>query len=254
VSQTKKSFILYHDQRKQVEMLSDVQAGVLIKAIYRFVSGEEVPEIDDGMTQMCFSFISSQIARDAEAYDQKCKKLLENARRGGQATAAMFKQKQANGANCSQLVPNEANCSQLRPNEAYTDTVTDIDIDIDTDIDTDTGTGTDTVTDPYSVPSPALQVAPQNAPQLTSEERERLLSKGLPSRYLDERVERASEYAAKNGGYVYDVLMEWWKTDRARAPWNVSQTKYGKSADVGVDSFDIDDFFQAALRKSYEMP
>ena len=249
MSQTKKSFILYHDQRKQVEMLSDVQAGVLIKAIYRFVSGEEVPEIDDGMTQMCFSFISSQIARDAEAYDQKCKKLLENARRGGQATAAMFKQKEANGANCSQLVPNEANCSQLRPNEAYTDTdtVTVTDTDIDTD------TGTDTVTEPYSVPSPALQVAPQNAPQLTSEERERLLSKGLPSRYLDERVERASEYAAKNGSYVYDVLMEWWKTDRARAPWNISQTEHGRTADIG-SSFDIDDFFQAALNRSYAMP
>ena len=103
------------------------------------------------------------------------------------------------------------------------------------------------------MPSPALQVAPQNAPQLSLEERERLLSKGLPSRYLDERVERASEYAAKNGGYVYDVLMEWWKTDRARAPWNISQTEHGRTADIG-SSFDIDDFFQAALRKSYEMP
>ena len=242
MSQTKKSFILYHDQRKQVEMLSDVQAGVLIKAIYRFVSGEEVPEIDDGMTQMCFSFISSQIARDAEAYDQKCKKMSENARRNPKA----------NASNCKQLQAIDSNCKQMHAIAG--DTVTDIDTDTDNDTDIDIDTGTDTVTDPYSVPSPALQVAPQNAPQLTSEERERLLSKGLPSRYLDERVERASEYAAKNGGYVYDVLMEWWKTDRARAPWNVSQTEYGKSADVGFDSFDIDDFFQAALRKSYEMP
>lgn len=238
MSQTKKSFILYHDQRKQVEMLSDVQAGVLIKAIYRFVSGEEVPEIDDGMTQMCFSFISSQIARDAEAYDQKCKRMSENGRKGGK-NASKSKQLQTIGTNCKQLQTIEG------------DTDTDTDIDIDTDIDTDTGT--DTVTDPYSVPSPALQVAPQNAPQLTSEERERLLAKGLPSRYLDERVERASEYAAKNGSYVYDVLMEWWKTDRARAPWNISQTEHGRTADIG-SSFDIDDFFQAALRKSYEMP
>ena len=247
MSQTKKSFILYHDQRKQVEMLSDVQAGVLIKAIYRFVSGEEVPEIDDGMTQMCFSFISSQIARDVEAYDQKCKKLSENARRNPKANASNCKQLQAIDSNCKQMPAIEGDTDTDTVTDTDTDTVTVTDIDIDIDI------GTDTETDPYSVPSPALQVAPQIAPRLTEEERERLLEKGLPERYVDERTARATEYAAKNGSDVYEVLMEWWKNDRARAPWNLSQSAHGRAAGASFDSFDTDDFFQAALSRSYAM-
>ena len=63
---TQKGFLLYKDQGKQVEMLSDAQAGMLIKALYRFASGEELPAMEDGMTKMCFAFIASQIERDAD--------------------------------------------------------------------------------------------------------------------------------------------------------------------------------------------
>ena len=120
MQQTKKSFLLYHDQGKQVEMLSNEQAGVLLKSIFRFVSGEEAPRIADGMTQMCFSFIAAQIERDLATYHEKCKHLSENGRKGGKNTSK-----------CKQLQTIDTNCNQLQT--------------IAGDTDTDTVTVTDTV-------------------------------------------------------------------------------------------------------------
>lgn len=58
-------------------MLSDAQAGKLIKGIYEFACNGVTPQFDDGMVQMAFSFISSAIARDAEKYEEKCRKNKE---------------------------------------------------------------------------------------------------------------------------------------------------------------------------------
>lgn len=62
-------------------MLSDVQAGKLIKGIYEFACSGVTPQFDDGMVQMAFSFIASAIARDAEKYEEKCRKNKEIAQK-----------------------------------------------------------------------------------------------------------------------------------------------------------------------------
>lgn len=73
----KKSFILYFDNKTQFDMLSDAQAGRLIKGIYEFACNGVTPQFDDGMVQMAFSFISSAIARDSEKYEERCRKNKE---------------------------------------------------------------------------------------------------------------------------------------------------------------------------------
>ncbi len=42
----KKSFLLYTGYLDNVAFLSDEEAGQLLKAIYAFVNGDEVPELD----------------------------------------------------------------------------------------------------------------------------------------------------------------------------------------------------------------
>ena len=64
----KKSVMLYLDAIKQWEMLTDEQAGILIKAILNYsISGERL-NTTDGMLAMAFSFFSAQIDRDSEKW------------------------------------------------------------------------------------------------------------------------------------------------------------------------------------------
>lgn len=79
----KKSFVLYHDSREQIEMLTDEQAGKLLKALMEFaVSGEE-PALSDPMVRLMFSVLSAQIRRDNEKYIETCERNAQNGRKGG---------------------------------------------------------------------------------------------------------------------------------------------------------------------------
>ena len=64
-----KCIILYHDALEQWDMLSNEQAGILIKALLRYgQSGERIKSDDEALT-MAFSFISSQIDRDHKKWE-----------------------------------------------------------------------------------------------------------------------------------------------------------------------------------------
>lgn len=78
----KASFLIYLDYQEQFELLTDEQAGQLIKAIIKYEKQGETIELD-GMTKMAFSFIKTQLDRDREKYQAKCEKNRENAKKGG---------------------------------------------------------------------------------------------------------------------------------------------------------------------------
>ena len=78
----KNSFVLYTNYIKQIEALSFEQAGVLLVALMRHVSGNELPEMD-GMTYMAFLFISEQIDRDLDKYHETVNAHKECGKRGG---------------------------------------------------------------------------------------------------------------------------------------------------------------------------
>lgn len=79
----KKSFIMYIDNKKQFDMLTDEQAGILIKAIFSYAETGIVPDIPDGMANMAFMFIADTMKRDAEKYEAICKRNSENGKKGG---------------------------------------------------------------------------------------------------------------------------------------------------------------------------
>ena len=113
----KDSFILYLNQGEQIELLTDEQAGKLFKGLFSFVANGEKSVFDDGMTQMCFAFISAQIARDAKKYADKCERLSAN--------ASKCKQKHTNASKCKQIGSDTDNDND---NDTDTDNVNDTDI------------------------------------------------------------------------------------------------------------------------------
>ena len=90
----KKSFILYNDQEQLFNQLTDAEAGILIKAIFK--SNHSKVELKDRMLQILLTTVLQQIDRDAIKYADKCKKLRENGSKGGKARAENAKQLQAN--------------------------------------------------------------------------------------------------------------------------------------------------------------
>lgn len=143
----RKSFMLYLDNLRQWEMLSDEQAGVLIKALHRYAQSGEQLRSADGMVMMAYSFITSQIDRDAEKYDETCKKRAENARKRYQKPDG---EQTANASGEMQNLQMHTNAS---------------DTDKDTDKDTDTDTERDKETDIQGA-SPAHSFAPPSVDEV----------------------------------------------------------------------------------------
>ena len=78
----KKSFIMYSNYRKFLSKLPDKDIADLIKAIFCFVEGEEVPELSQS-AELCFIIISDQIKRDMEKYEKVCERRAIAGRLGG---------------------------------------------------------------------------------------------------------------------------------------------------------------------------
>lgn len=114
----KKSFVLYNDSIEQINMLSDEQAGRLLKAIYAYNLDGTVPDFDDGMVKLMFSFIKNQLDRDSKKWDDICKKRAEAGRKGG-------KQKKANAKRAKQTKANQADNDNDNENVNVNDNVSD---------------------------------------------------------------------------------------------------------------------------------
>ena len=80
---TKKSFVLFTDRKKEIDMLSDAQCGVLFKAILRYADTGERLESDDLVLQVLFSVFTSQIDECAEKWEEAKRKRVEAGKKGG---------------------------------------------------------------------------------------------------------------------------------------------------------------------------
>lgn len=150
----KKSFIMYSNYRKFLSKLPDKDIADLIKAIFCFVEGEEVPELSPS-AELCFIIISDQIKRDMEKYEKVCERRAIAGRLGGIKTQEKRKMEeekeeekdiQANGSKSKQMLPKGSKCYQKVANGSKSKQMgsksskwvanqADIDNDIDIDID-----------------------------------------------------------------------------------------------------------------------
>lgn len=74
---SKKSLLLYTDQKEVFESLSDEQAGRLIKAVFKYDADGEEPDLDP-LLKVVFIPFRQALDRNREKYDHVCKRNADN--------------------------------------------------------------------------------------------------------------------------------------------------------------------------------
>jgi len=119
-AESKKSFLLFNDYEKVFEMLTDEEAGKLIKHIFAYVNNKDT-EIEDRILKLTFEPIKLQLMRDNKKYEAICERNKNNGLKGGRP-----KKKPSNNPN-NPLGFLETQNNPEKPKKADTDTDTDTD-------------------------------------------------------------------------------------------------------------------------------
>jgi hypothetical protein len=101
MAKDKKSFVLYVDQRHVIDMLTDEQAGQVLKQIFSYVADEH-PETDDPVIKIAFEPIKQQLRRDLKKYEG----IKEKRSAAGKASAEKRKQ-QSSGPKKEEAKPSK---------------------------------------------------------------------------------------------------------------------------------------------------
>lgn len=104
MTEGKNSFVLYHDIREPLKLLSDEERGKLFLAILDYSEFGVEPDYE-GALEMAFAFIRTSIDRDSEAWEAKRQKRVDAGRKGGQAKSGIAKQNKQSLANQAVPVP-----------------------------------------------------------------------------------------------------------------------------------------------------
>ena len=78
----KDGFVIYTKYEEQIKMLTDTQAGILLRAMLCYQKGEPLPKMD-GLTTMAFTFIRQQNDEDGKRREEICRINKENGMKGG---------------------------------------------------------------------------------------------------------------------------------------------------------------------------
>lgn len=200
----KKSFMIYLDNEKQVNMLTDEQAGKLFKALFEFAKDGTETDFNDGMIAMAFSFMADSIKRDTEKYESICQKRAENIKKRWN--------KKQNEGNTNDT--NVYNCNFCNTNHTHIDKDKDIDIDIDKDkeIDINKRTGKPSPAPPKSVKK---KFGEYGNVSLTDEQYSQLV-KDYGEPVMNDYIRRMDEYIQMKGKKYKDfnlALRNWIKKD-----------------------------------------
>lgn len=121
---TKKSFVLFTDRKKEIDMLSDAQCGVLFKAILRYADTGERLESEDLVLQVLFSVFASQIDSCNEKWEAIKKKRSEAGKKGMKSRWGKPKQTITNDNNVIGVITSDNKPKQTITKITVTDTVT----------------------------------------------------------------------------------------------------------------------------------
>lgn len=147
----KKSFILYADFIQQIEMLSDEEAGQLIKAIYRYVAEDEPLNTDNRVLAMMFTSITQNIERDKAKYSVACERNRESANKRWRKFKELqeeCKRLQLNTNECERIQPHASAYNRISSNTLECERMRmdyDNDSDNDSDNDNDNGNTSSTI-------------------------------------------------------------------------------------------------------------
>ena len=240
MAERKSSFILYLDNIAQWNMLTDGQAGTLIKALFAYVQNGEQFRSEDGMLRMAFSFIAAQIDRDAEKYSDTCKKRAANVKKRYQ----MQEQDTNAEAEVQNLqmytnVENEVQNLQMNTNVP----------DNDNENENDNDNESVNVNDNGGCAAPAPALGRYGNVCLSENDR-----KNLCSEYGEETVSRAveeiSEYCASSGKSYKNwsaAIRRWIKRDAKTAAPAAAPKPRPFYHPADAPSYDLDEWMKTAL-------
>jgi hypothetical protein len=78
----KKGFVLYLDYWQHLELLTVLERGELITALFMYETTGAIPELNSNL-KMAFSFIRAQLDRDTAKYEAICERNRVNGEKGG---------------------------------------------------------------------------------------------------------------------------------------------------------------------------
>lgn len=122
MAKDKKSFVLYTDQIGIFKKLTDEQAGLLIKHIFKYVNDED--PAGDFVTELAFESIKQQLKRDLKKFEGKKEQWSKAGKKSAEARA---KKKAEELSTDSTDVGNVATDSTVTDNVTVNDNVTVID-------------------------------------------------------------------------------------------------------------------------------
>ena len=202
----KKSFMIYLDNEKQVNMLTDEQAGKLFKALFEFAKDGTETDFNDGMIAMAFSFMADSIKRDTEKYESICQKRAENIKK-------RWNKKQDEG-NTNDT--NVYNCNFCNTNHTHIDKDKDIDKDIDIDIDKEIDINKRTVKPSPAPPKSVKKKFGEYGNVSLTDEQYSQLVKDYGEPVMNDYIQRMDEYIQMKGKKYKDfnlALRNWIKKD-----------------------------------------
>lgn len=126
-SDKKNNFILYKDFKSTIDLLTDEQAGKLIKAVFSYVNGRVEPNFTDGAITIAFSILKTQLERDLVKYKTIVERNQTNGLKGGRP-------KNNPNENDKPKKPSGLLSNPNEPKKADSDSVSDSVSDNDSDI------------------------------------------------------------------------------------------------------------------------
>lgn len=122
MSENVKTFILFDNQKEYIDLMSDEQAGKLVKALYAKNRGEDVT-FSDPLVQMAFMIFWQAIENGRARREQ----LRENGSKGGRPKANQNQEKPNNNQSETK---NNQDITKTEPSEKQSDTDLDLDLSI----------------------------------------------------------------------------------------------------------------------------
>lgn len=237
----RKSFILYQSYEEQINCLSNEEKGILLSAIFEYSRTQNISQELPFGANLVFLGIRAGLDRDHEKYTKICERNKENAKRAGRPKKI-------------QSISEKSHNDNDNENGNGNENKNDNDIDNGNGIGNGNGNDIAQANAPLdNAPHSSAPTALRETPSLKEEEKEELILKGIPEEYISEREERASEFARKTKRSTYSVIVEWWESDKRGSKWNNGRASPVSSLPSSHErSYDIDDFFAASLRRSYE--
>ena len=261
---TPNSFILHAHYEKQLKMLNMEQRGLLITALFDYQITNKVPEIEDSVVQMAFSFIAEQMDYDRSVYEKKCEQNRNSANKRWSASKSCSEN---NGSmrthpNACEPMPSDAKLCLSNSNSNSNS---------NSDSDSNSDSNSDCESDRTEADAPCGAGTRARAKNKKTEEKKfygqygnvrlsdsEMLSLRAEFPDLDRRIERLSEYIASVGDRYKShaaTIRAWSKNGRDGSGGNSGSYGYGYSkgkpkSEEKESSFDTDEFFEAALARA----